>query len=101
MAALFRGGELAETERDYMKQTLRWLSSMELATRYRVSVHSLEAWRRWQGFPQEAVRREGIQLLFDQALVDHWLRSRRVSTRGWKPRWLEVVQHPALKEMTN
>jgi len=73
---------------------------MALANRYNVSVHSIEMWRRYEGWPHAAVRREGVRLVFDHVAVDEWLRSRPVSTTGFRPRWLEVVGHPSLHEST-
>ena len=71
------------------------LSSTELANRYGVSVHSIEMWRRYEGFPRDAVLRDGIRLFYDYRRVDAWLRGRKISSTGWRPRWLEVVGHPA------
>jgi hypothetical protein len=81
-------------EGEEMNRDVRWMTAMELATRYSVSVHSLEMWRRYEGFPKEAVIRDGIRLMFDCELTDAWLRGRRVSKHGWRPKWLETVQHP-------
>ena len=74
------------------------LSSTELANRYGVSVHYIEMWRRYEGFPRNAVFREGIRLFYDYRLTDAWLRNRKVSSTGWRPRWLEIVGHPAASE---
>jgi predicted DNA-binding transcriptional regulator AlpA len=71
------------------------LTSMELASRYGISVRLLDAWKNYQDFPRQAAIRDGNRLLWSIAEVDMWLRNRRIGHTGIRPRWLEVVGHPA------
>jgi hypothetical protein len=49
------------------------------------------------GFPAEAAVREGTSLFWDYTLVDEWLRNRPVNSNGPTPRWLKIVDHPAVE----
>ena len=78
-----------------MKWRTEMMTSMELAARYGVGTRLLDTWRRYAGFPEHAVTRDGNRLLFDHEPIDEWLRNRRLGHTGQKPRWLTVVGHPA------
>lgn len=69
----------------------QWLTTMDAASRYRISSDSLRQWRRWKGFPDDACKREGIACYWDVAAIDPWLRSRPVYRHGPRPQWLDVV----------
>ena len=67
------------------------LSTMGLAARYNVHTKSVEAWRRWAGFPVDAAVKVGGMLLWDPAPVDEWLRARPIHKEGRPPKWASVV----------
>jgi hypothetical protein len=71
------------------------MTSMELAIRYGVGTRLLDQWRKYEGFPQHAVTRDGNRLLYDHEAVDAWLRGRKLGHTGQRPRWIQVVGHPA------
>jgi hypothetical protein len=73
------------------------MTSMQLANRYGVGTRLIDQWRRYAGFPIEAVQRDGNRLLFDPGPIDDWLRNRPLGHTGIRPRWLAVVRHPAAK----
>lgn len=72
-----------------------YLTTMAAAQRYNVSIETLRHWVRWQDFPADSRKREGQFLLWNTAKIDAWLRTRPVSNKGSRPRWLATVQHPA------
>ena len=72
-----------------------WLTAMAAATRYGISIETLRHWVNWQGYPQSSRRRDGQYMMYDVGLIDAWLRTRRVSSMGARPKWLAVVGHPA------
>ena len=74
------------------------LTSMEFAIRYGISVRLLDAWKNYQDFPRYAAIWDGNRLLWSVSEVDTWLRNRRLGHTGIKPRWLEVVGHPAANQ---
>jgi hypothetical protein len=69
-----------------------WLDSMSAAARYSISVYMLANWRRWSGFPENAVRRHGPLNFWNVHLIDGWLASRPKSKHGPEPRWRSVVE---------
>ena len=71
------------------------LTAMQLANRYGVGTRLVDQWRKYQGFPTEAVQRDGNRLLFNPDLIDTWLRDRPLGHTGIRPRWLAIVGHPA------
>jgi hypothetical protein len=73
---------------------------MELAVRYGISVRLLDQWKSYQDFPRQAAERDGNRLLWAVEQVDEWLRNRRLGHTGQKPRWLQVVGHPAAQAST-
>jgi hypothetical protein len=74
-----------------------WLTTLEASFRYVVGGDMLKTWRRWRGFPEDAVRAVGRTLEWHEPTVTAWLRSRPVYKNGPQPRWLEVVGHPAAR----
>ena len=72
------------------------LTAMELANRYRVGTRLIDQWRKYSSFPTHAVQRDGNRLLFNPEPVDEWLRNRPLGHTGVRPRWLMIVQHPAV-----
>jgi hypothetical protein len=76
------------------------LTSMQFANRYGVGTRLIDQWRKYSGFPSEAVQRDGVRLLFDPTPIDEWLRNRPLGHTSIRPRWLEVVGHPKAKEST-
>jgi|SoiMethySBSTD1v2_1073268.scaffolds.fasta_scaffold4657206_1 hypothetical protein len=81
-----------------MKEETQMMTTMQLAVRYGVSTRLLDQWRNYQNFPRDAISRQANCLVWDAQRVDEWLRSRKVSLYGARPRWLEVVGHPAARE---
>jgi hypothetical protein len=72
-----------------------YLTTMAAAQRYNVSIETLRHWVRWQDFPADSRKREGVFMLWNTSKIDAWLRSRPISSKGARPRWLATVQHPA------
>lgn len=72
-----------------------WLDSMRAASRYGVSVYMMAAWRKWQDFPETAVRRMGPLNFWNVRQVDAWLKQRPKSKHGPAPRWRSVVEASA------
>lgn len=76
--------------------TTNYLSTTATAMRYGVSTDLIRQWRRWQGWPQDAVERRGGVAFYDVTRVDAWLRSRPVAKTGRPARWRDVVGLPSL-----
>ena len=72
----------------------KWLTAMELANRYNVSQDLIRQWYRYESFPREHRRREGVRVYWNAELVDDWLRSRPIKKTGPRPSWLALVNHP-------
>ena len=74
------------------------LTTMQLGLRYNVSIETIRGWSNWRDYPADSRERRGQFMMHDVAKIDAWLRSRPVSTKGSRPRWLEVVGHKAAHE---
>ena len=85
-----------DSEGERMQKLQKRLTTMELAVRYGISVKTIDAWKRYEGFPHHAGRREGCRCFWDPEIVDAWLRKRleakKPSTSGYKPTWADLVR---------
>ncbi len=71
-----------------------YLNTMQIAQRYNVSVQTVSQWPRFKGFPDDARKRDGRDMLWNVEATDRYLRNRPLGKRGTRPVWLEIVGHP-------
>lgn len=71
-----------------------YLTTMRTAMRLGISIETLRQFKNWKGWPDDACLRAGQNMLWKTEAVDRFLRNRRISNKGSRPRWLAIVQHP-------
>jgi hypothetical protein len=69
-----------------------WITGMDAACRYGVSVYTVMAWRKFRDFPEDAVCRFGSVNYWHVPTIDRWLAFRPKSKHGPIPRWRGVVE---------
>lgn len=72
----------------------QFLNTMQTANYFGISIQTLNQWPRYAGWPADARRRSGRDMLWNVEKVSAFLRNRPLGKRGTRPTWLAIVQHP-------
>ena len=79
--------------------TEQWVTTLEACFRYGIGSDMLKTWRKWKGFPDDAVEPRGRTLAWHVPTIDAWLKARPISKVGRPPRWAVIVGNPAAREL--
>ena len=71
-----------------------YLNTMQLSNHLGISTQTLQQWPRYAGWPADARRRSGRDILWNVEKVSEFLRNRPLGKRGTRPGWLKTVGHP-------